>query len=415
MRAFYGSKISDHMIETPEGYLICKAVPIARTGVQDYRGIEFGAPNAQQIYHVERPESEVFSVAALASFEGKPAVNEHPSEDVTADNYARYTKGVCRDVRRGDGALSECMVADLIIYDKQLIQAIKNGKRDISCGYNCLWVPSGDQGYIQKEIRGNHVAVVSQGRAGHKVSIRDSKKNGGKKMEKKQGLFGRMLKSFARDEDTTPEDLEQASKLNPENEKKEESTTKDEGLTGGADINERLDRLENAVAELGKMMRASAAAPETQDEGELAAQKEPDVLDALENELQKEQPANPSDEGNVQVPAGQVGEAPKKTEDEGEPGVISGDCNEGSKQARDAALEVIRGIKPIIADLPQEKRKKVADSLAYLVRGNASDYGYGTLAQAKKNGHASAQDAAEDDRALGRKIRDKYNPHYMKH
>jgi hypothetical protein len=415
LRAFYGSKISDHMIETPEGYLICKAVPIARTGVQDYRGIEFGAPNAQQIYHVERPESEVFSVAALASFEGKPVVNEHPSEDVTADNYARYTKGVCRDVRRGDGALSECMVADLIIYDKQLIQAIKNGKRDISCGYNCLWVPSGDQGYIQKEIRGNHVAVVSQGRAGHKVSIRDSKKNGGKKMEKKQGLFGRMLKSFARDEDTTPEDLEQASKLNPENEKKEESTTKDEGLTGGADINERLDRLENAVAELGKMMRASAAAPEAQDEGEPAAQKEPDVLDALENELQKEQPANPSDEGNVQVPAGQVGEAPKKTEDEGEPGVISGDCNEGSKQARDAALEVIRGIKPIIADLPQEKRKKVADSLAYLVRGNASDYGYGTLAQAKKNGHASAQDAAEDDRALGRKIRDKYNPHYMKH
>lgn len=414
MRAFYGSKISDHMIETPEGYLICKAVPIARTGAQDYKGIEFGAPSAQQIYHVERPEAEVFSAAALASFEGKPVVNEHPSEDVTSDNYARYTKGVCRDVRRGDGALSECMVADLIIYDKQLIQEIKNGKRDISCGYNCLWVPSGDQGYIQKEIRGNHVAVVSQGRAGHKVSIRDSK-NGGKKMEKKQGLFGRMLKSFARDEDTTPEDLEQASKLNPENEKKEESSAKDEGLTGGADINERLDRLENAVAELGKMMRASASAPETQDEGEPAAQKEPDVLDALENELQKEQPANPSDEGNVQVPAGQVGEAPKKTEDEGEPGVISGDCNEGSKQARDAALEVIRGIKPIIADLPQEKRKKVADSLAYLVRGNASDYGYGTLAQAKKNGHASAQDAAEDDRALGRKIRDKYNPHYMKH
>lgn len=414
MRAFYGSKISDHMIETPEGYLICKAVPIARTGVQDYRGIEFGAPSAQQIYHVKRPEAEVFSVAALASFEGKPVVNEHPSEDVTSDNYARYTKGVCRDVRRGDGALSECMVADLIIYDKQLIQAIKNGKRDISCGYNCLWVPSGDQGYIQKEIRGNHVAVVSQGRAGHKVSIRDSKKNGGKKMEKKQGLFGRMLKSFARDEDTTPEDLEQASKLNPGNEKKEESTTKDEGLTGGADINERLDRLENAVAELGKMMRASAAAPEAQDEGEPTAQKEPDVLAALENELQKEQPANPSDEGNVQVPAGQVGEAPKKTEDEGEPGVISGDCNEGSKQARDAALEVIRGIKPIIADLPQEKRKKVADSLAYLVRGNASDYGYGTLAQAKENGYASAQDAAEDDRALGRAIRDKYNPHYMK-
>ena len=38
MRAFYGRRISGHMIETPEGYLICKEVPIARTGNQDYRG-----------------------------------------------------------------------------------------------------------------------------------------------------------------------------------------------------------------------------------------------------------------------------------------------------------------------------------------------------------------------------------------
>lgn len=410
MRAFYGSKISDHMIETPEGYLICKSVPIARTGVQEYRGIEFGAPEPQQIYQVERPEEEVFSAAALASFEGKPVVDEHPNEDVTSTNYSRYTKGVCRDVRRGDGELSECMVADLIVYDKQLIQEIKNGKRDISCGYNCLWVPSGENGYTQKEIRGNHVAVVNQGRAGHKVSIRDSQ-NGGKKMEKKQGLFGRMLKSFARDEDTTPDDLEQASKLNPENEKKEETPAKDEGLAGGTDIGERLDRLENAVAELAKMMRAGT---ETQDDGEPGAQEEPDVLDALENELEKGAPANPSDESNVQAPAGQVGKPPKKTEDEGAPGVVSSDCDENSKQARDAALEVIRGIKPIIANLPQEKRKKVADSLAYLVRGNANDHGYGTLAKAKKNGYAGARDTAEDDRALGRAIRDKYNPHYMK-
>lgn len=411
MRAFYGSKISDHMIETPEGYLICKSVPIARTGVQEYRGIEFGAPEPQQIYQVERPEDEVFSAAALASFEGKPVVDEHPNEDVTSTNYSRYTKGVCRDVRRGGGELSECMVADLIVYDKQLIQEIKNGKRDISCGYNCLWVPSGENGYTQKEIRGNHVAVVNQGRAGHKVSIRDSK-NGGKKMEKKQGLFGRMLKSFAKDEDTTPDDLEQASKLNPANEKKEEEApAKDEGLAGGSDISERFDRLENAVAELAKMMRAGT---ETQDDGEPGTQEEPDVLDALENELEKEAPANPSDEGNVQAPAGQVGEPPKKTEDEGDPGVVSSDGDENSKQARDAALEVIRGIKPIIASLPQEKRKKVADSLAYLVRGNAGDHAYGALSRAKKNSYAGARDAAEDDRALGRAIRDKYNPHYMK-
>ena len=40
MRAFYGSKISGHMIRTPEGYLVCKEVPIARTGTQEYLGRE---------------------------------------------------------------------------------------------------------------------------------------------------------------------------------------------------------------------------------------------------------------------------------------------------------------------------------------------------------------------------------------
>lgn len=38
MRVYYGSRISDHLVRTPEGYLICKDVPIARTGIQQYRG-----------------------------------------------------------------------------------------------------------------------------------------------------------------------------------------------------------------------------------------------------------------------------------------------------------------------------------------------------------------------------------------
>ena len=89
-RAYYGSRISAHLIETPEGYLVCKNVPIARTGVQDYRGSEFGADEPEQLYHVTRPQNEVFSPAAVASFEGKPVVDEHPDEDVTPDNYNRY-------------------------------------------------------------------------------------------------------------------------------------------------------------------------------------------------------------------------------------------------------------------------------------------------------------------------------------
>lgn len=59
MKAYFGSKISGHMIKTPEGFLICKDVPIARTGTHQYRGFEFGGDDPMELYDVHRPEEEV--------------------------------------------------------------------------------------------------------------------------------------------------------------------------------------------------------------------------------------------------------------------------------------------------------------------------------------------------------------------
>ena len=46
MLAYYGYTISPNQIETGEGFLICKNVPIARTGTQEYLGREMGLPGA---------------------------------------------------------------------------------------------------------------------------------------------------------------------------------------------------------------------------------------------------------------------------------------------------------------------------------------------------------------------------------
>ena len=40
MLAYYGTKISPHMTDTPEGYLICHDVAIARSGDMVYRASE---------------------------------------------------------------------------------------------------------------------------------------------------------------------------------------------------------------------------------------------------------------------------------------------------------------------------------------------------------------------------------------
>ena len=42
MIQYYGYTISPNQLETGEGFLICRNVPIARTGDQDYLGAEIG-------------------------------------------------------------------------------------------------------------------------------------------------------------------------------------------------------------------------------------------------------------------------------------------------------------------------------------------------------------------------------------
>ncbi len=407
MRAFYGSKISGHMIRTPEGYLVCKEVPIARTGTQEYRGMEFGGENPEKIYVVKRPEEEVFSKAALASFEGKPVVDEHPDENVTPDNIGRYIKGTCRDVRRGEGALSDCVVADLIIYDKDLIKKIESGKRDISCGYDCLWDPKDDDTYVQLEIRGNHVAVVEEGRAGHKVSIRDSRKGGKTMSEKsKNSIWGRMLSAFAHDSDTTPEDLEAAAKMKPASDEDDPAKTvpvvekkEEPKSTIDAELDARLKKIEDAIAALSEK-------PDKKPE------EESDALDALEEELKGEKEET-HDESDVEVDPKEINAKQEEAEDDDED-VVEPEDEEEAKAARDAALKAISALKPVVAALPKSQRKKAADSLADLIRGNIHDDGYDAIMKAKENGRKKAKDKAMDDRELGRMIRDKYNPHYKK-
>ena len=46
MISYYGYTISPNQIETGEGFLICRNVPVARTGTQEYLGREIGLTGA---------------------------------------------------------------------------------------------------------------------------------------------------------------------------------------------------------------------------------------------------------------------------------------------------------------------------------------------------------------------------------
>ena len=417
-KAYYSSRLSENISKTPEGFLICRNVPIARTGIQEYLGAEIGMDSGQK-YSVNRPETEVFSKAAMASFEGKPVCDEHPPVDVDANNYQSFMKGITRDVRRGTGEFADCLVADLIIYDKALADAIEAGKREISCGYDCLWVQTADDAFDQREIIGNHVAVVDKGRAGHKVAIRDQAppvviKRSDKRMSK-QNMLERMF--YALCKDAEPQEILEASKLvnkdaagcppEPAAAPVEQKPAMD------AAIDERFKRIEDALEQLKNPAPAPAAAPAGEPDGD----EEPDALDSLENELTNNPaPAAPAatDEDPVTVDPQAINE---QTED-AEPEVIEPDEQKPAapvpSAVRDAAIDAIQAMKPLIAQIQNPvQRRKAADSLAVMIRGQVRDEQYQTLMRAQKTATKRTVDSM-DDRNLGKAWRDKYNPHYKK-
>ena len=270
MLAYYGYTISPNQLETGEGFLICKNVPIARTGTQDYLGSELGLSGGDsgRIIAVLRSPDEVFSEAALASFEGKPVTNDHPPGLIGPDDVKNYEMGHAQNIRRGTGEWKDFMIADLHIHDRDLIDAIQNGKREISCGYECDYAKNEDGTYSQKNIRGNHVAVVDRGRAGKRAAILDSDKNKAEKPERKamskKGLFFKIFGQAVKDK--SPEEIErlamdaaaamdaeepEAEKTGPENktDPKEEHEEKEEKKTPTKDA-AFLDALDKKVDKL---------------------------------------------------------------------------------------------------------------------------------------------------------------------
>ena len=162
------SQISDYQI-TEEGYLKVRA-RIARTGIQSYTDASGG------IRLEYRPEEEVASSEALDSFREKCLTREHPPVLLDASNTKDYAIGfTSADVSYSDGFVE----STLTVTDKEAIEEIMRGNvREVSCGYKVDYVdqpgttPDGQHydGY-QRNIRGNHVAIVKRARGGPNVRL----------------------------------------------------------------------------------------------------------------------------------------------------------------------------------------------------------------------------------------------------
>lgn len=354
--AYYGARISPHMTRTPEGYLICHDVPINRIGDQEYTARDLqldGDPD--QLVIVHRYPEDVFDPAALASFEGKDITQGHPPENLTPENQAAYSKGHIENVRRvGDNT-----VADLYIKDAGLASDVENNVvREVSCGYLCDYVPDGD-GYKQQRIRGNHVAVVPRGRAGHDVAIKDAAPEAekgrktcmSKLAEAILAAFGMAAKDASEEElqklvTTTATALDaapaEAEKPAPEAEpakaaEKPAEYEMVEKAPKGDDIGSKLDRIL-------EMLEAKARGGR----GEHPLHDESDL-----DEMVKKLAGGEDPEAAVTVPA-------EEMEDSA--------CM--SPAAKDAAVELLKKVRPIVAEMKDPKEKaRVVDAMLSTIKG----------------------------------------------
>lgn len=418
IKAFYGSRFSKNMTKTPEGFLICHNVPIARTGWYEYLSKELGIEgNGDEIIKVYRSPEEVFNKRAIASFEGKIVTDDHPPDLLTPDNAQRYAKGTVQNVRKSTEE-TDLLLADLIIYEKRLIQEIEDGKREVSCGYDCIYVDNGNGSFNQTMICGNHVAVVDAGRAGNRVAIKDSKTEmegaikimSKVKMPKKNSTTTRILaaiglKHYAADAD--PEELaDVVDNMAEENkaadgfeeikEEKQELPSKDDGE------NSEIAALSQQVAKLTEIVM-QAIKPQ---------QKAPeDAIDELIKEIgsNDEEPGSETIEMDEDIPAAEVSDPLDRPE------------NPIPNADSIAMVKALKAMKPIIASIPDEvARKKACDSLIAQFRKEKqtkdSPNGYANILKAQKK---AANDKKEkqptaDERAkyledLGESIAKKYN------
>ncbi|MDF2114804.1 DUF2213 domain-containing protein [Roseiarcaceae bacterium H3SJ34-1] len=160
---------------TKDGYVVGRA-RIARAGVQAYGGASVGRGDLE-VVRVYRPEEEVFADAAMASLAHRPITLDHPDGFVSAQNWKDLAVGNTggRVVRDGD-----FVALDLALMDQAAIEAVRSGKRQLSVGYSCTLdftaglTPAGEAyDAVQRNIRGNHLALVDVARAGPECRIGD--------------------------------------------------------------------------------------------------------------------------------------------------------------------------------------------------------------------------------------------------
>lgn len=165
-----------------DGHLHVREANISKAIVNPYRGDEIPGYEElglepKRIYKLLRDPGELAKGAA--SFHGKPLMLVHKPIN-SAEHPSEVVGGSVMNPRF-DG---KHLKAELVIWPQDAIDSIEDGsQKELSCGYRYRadMTPGRYEGEpydgVMRDIVGNHVALVTEGRAGSDVVVGDSAEN----------------------------------------------------------------------------------------------------------------------------------------------------------------------------------------------------------------------------------------------
>lgn len=167
------------------GYLHVKLTPISKACVNPYLGREIPdyedlGLEPERIYYALRDPKELEK--AVKTFNGLPLLMEHHQIDAETQPKEFIVGSTGTDATFEAPYLKN----SLTVTDAEAIKAIEDGSaKEISCAYR--FTPDFTEGeydidgqkihydFVMRDISGNHVALVQEGRAGHDVAVADQK------------------------------------------------------------------------------------------------------------------------------------------------------------------------------------------------------------------------------------------------
>lgn len=167
------------------GWFEIPANPLSKVGVFDYLGSSINAPEPNRIYKVYRPADELGSPDTLNSFRLVPLVDNHTMLGKSKNSGKVYMPVEQKGAHGTTGdniwfdTIDGLIRGNIKVWSNNMASAIDAGKVDLSLGYHCKydWTPGVYNGVaydcVQRQIRGNHVANVDDGRMGDVVSVMD--------------------------------------------------------------------------------------------------------------------------------------------------------------------------------------------------------------------------------------------------